>query len=507
MTAVLVNPNLVVQRNDPFTTGIVYMPIGLAYVAAVLRQARFPVHVIDAFGERPRQARRRGAFSILGLEPLEVAARLPDDATVAFVFANQLINHVSVVELIRTIKQARPGLPVVVMENTQAVTAYALSPVAALLTECGADYVLTGEPEPRAVAVMEAFHRGKGMEALRTIDGLHGPDFRNSPGGVIKALDSLPFPAWDLFPVRNYWSLRFAHGPQSTPRYLPMLTSRGCPFACRFCVAPATNRRLWRARSAANIVDEMEHHTRSLDVREFHIEDLNPTVDDARIRSICHEIIDRRIGVVWKLVAGTKIESIRDEETIELMAKAGCQYISFSPESGSPRVLRLMNKPFKVDHAVRLVSSMNRFGVRSQACFVLGFPGEQPEDRQMTRRLVKDLTRKGVDEIALFIMSPVPGAEIFDSLRGYQSLSELNFTPTWRDDYETLNRFRLRLYVSFLFWKARCHPGKIVRQGINFILRRFETKMEMVPYKALVLKRLDWGKRERLGRRWRGRGG
>ena len=61
------------------------------------------------------------------------------------------------------------------------------------------------------------------------------------------------------------------------------------------------------------------------------------------------------------------------------MARAGCRYISVSPESGSPRVMKLMGKSFKLEHATRLIRKMNRVGIRSQACFVLGFPGEEDE--------------------------------------------------------------------------------------------------------------------------------
>jgi radical SAM superfamily enzyme YgiQ (UPF0313 family) len=131
---------------------------------------------------------------------------------------------------------------------------------------------------------------------------------------------------------------------------------------------------------------------------------------------------------------------------------------------------------------------MNRVGIRSQACFVLGFPGEEDEDRKLTRDLIKDLARNGIDEIAIFIIAPVPGSEIFKDFHGYKSLSELTFTPTWRDDYEMLNRLRIRLYLRFVLWKLRYYPLKIFRQGINFLMRRFETKMEMVPYKAIVYK-------------------
>ena len=223
-------------------------------------------------------------------------------------------------------------------------------------------------------------------------------------------------------------------------------------------------------------------------MREFHIEDLDPTISDDRTREICQEIIRRELKVVWKIAAGTKVETIRDEKTINLMAEAGCRYISISPETGSPRLLKLMRKPFNLEHAIRLVKRMNKVGIRSQTCFVLGYPGENEEDLQMTWNLVRELTRVGVDEIALFIITPVPGSSIHTEFSGYKTLSELNFSPTWRADYSKLNKFRVRLYVHFLWWKLRYHPFKLLQQPINFLRRLFETKMEMTPYRALVLR-------------------
>ena len=108
----------------------------------------------------------------------------------------------------------------------------------------------------------------------------------------------------------------------------------------------------------------MEEHFHKFNVREFHIEDVNPTVNDKRTREICEEILARGLDVIWKISAGTKVETMRDERTIELMAKAGCKYISISPETGSPRVLDLINKPFKYGHAVNLVTKMNEVGIR-----------------------------------------------------------------------------------------------------------------------------------------------
>jgi len=241
-------------------------------------------------------------------------------------------------------------------------------------------------------------------------------------------------------------------------------------------VVPETNQQKWRARSAINVVDELDYFQRHLNVNEFHIEDLDPTISDERIKEICQEIINRGLKVTWKIAAGTKVETIRSEETIQCMAKAGCRYISISPETGSPELLKKMRKPFDLDHAITLVREMNQNGIYSQACFVLGFPGETKDDLKKTWSLVSRLTKEGIDEIALFIITPVPGSSIFDQYKGFKSLSECNFSPKWREDYKYLNRFRLRLYAYFLIMKLAYHPIKLLRQPFNFLHRRFQTK-------------------------------
>jgi anaerobic magnesium-protoporphyrin IX monomethyl ester cyclase len=495
MHAVLVNPNLVVQRSDPFTTGIVYLPVSLAYVAAALRASGAAVTVIDAFGEAPKAVRREGAFNVFGLTIDDVAARVPADASAVFVYAINLTNHISTIAIVRALKSRRPSLPLIVLENTQAVTAYALIEVADEFYAAGADFVVTGEGEHRSRQLLEALEAGADAVAIGAIEGVGTRAGHTPPGKPNSDLDALPFPAWDLFPLTNYWKLRHAHGPLTNARYLPLLTSRGCPYPCQFCVVPATNKMTWRPRSAVNVVDEIETHAAQFGLTEFHIEDLNPTISDTRIREICREIIRRRLNVTWKISAGTKVESIKNSETVDLMAKAGCRYISISPETGSPRLLKLVKKPFDLDHAVRIVTRMSEVGIRSQACFVLGLPGETAEDQALTRDLVRTLTKVGVDEIALFIVTPVPGSAFDHEWGGYDTLSDLNFSPVWRSDYRALNRYRVGLYARFLFWKLIHHPGRMLRQVANFMRRRFETKMEMVPYRALTV---TW-----LGRRAR----
>ena len=219
-------------------------------------------------------------------------------------------------------------------------------------------------------------------------------------------------------------------------------------------------------------------------VREFHLEDLNPGILKRRISEICDLILEKGLDVVWKIGSGTKIEHL-DEATIRKMGKAGCRYISISPESGSRKVLEKMGKFFDHDHAKKMVRVMHECGIISQACFVLGFPGEEEAQREETRRYILELARSGLDEIALFIMTPSPGSQIYDIYGGPKSLSSMTFSPKWRRDFPKIVRFRRSLYRSFLIEKAIHFPLDLLRQPFDMVSGHYRTKMEMAPVRLL----------------------
>lgn len=485
----LINPNLVVQSSDIFTTGIVYMPVGLASFAGALRKNNITCNVIDAFGQRPNQCWKEGAFLARGLRPAEVAAMIPDGSMAIVIYAINSSAYLSMKLMMQHIRRRFPEIPIIAMENTQAVTGPSLRHIKDSLHDAGFDYIITGEAEDRGIALLELLSKKAQKSEIAKIDGIslrdNGLTCYQPPQKTIDNLDGIAFPAWELFPLQNYWDLRYAHGPFETKRYLPLLTSRGCPYACTFCATPDMNNRSWRSCSAQNVVDQMQYCQSNFGVDEFHWEDLNPTVSEQRILDICTEIMRRKLKVIWKLVSGTKAETIRNESTLEIMSKAGCRYISISPESGSRRMLKRLDKQFDVEHAARLVKKMHELGMRSQACFLLGCPGEEEIDRRDTLKLVRYFTKLGIDEIAVFIITPMPGSRLFEDFNGYADYSELTFSPSWRSDYKELNKFRLSLYKNFIILKLLFHPKGLLQQPFNFLLRAFKTKMEMVPYRAL----------------------
>ena len=105
--------------------------------------------------------------------------------------------------------------------------------------------------------------------------------------------------------------------------------------------------------------------------------------------------------------------------------------------------------------------------------------------------MIFDLTKRGIDEIAIFIITPIPGSNIYDKFKDFGSLSNLTFTPSWRKDYKKLYKERLIMYLIFLCTKFLFHPIKMFKQTINFFRKKFDTKMEMVPYKVLRLKSFE----------------
>lgn len=167
-----------------------------------------------------------------------------------------------------------------------------------------------------------------------------------------------------------------------------------------------------------------------------------------------------------------------DEETLAALHKAGLVYMCLAPESGSERVRERMGKPLDTARLLRLAERARRLGIRVGAFFILGFEGEGDEDRCMTRDLVVALTRRGLDEISVFIWTPLPGAEAFGGETGWTRYEDLNWSPAWRRDYPLLQRTRRRLYARWLAEKALFHPLELGLSLARALTGRCELKGE-----------------------------
>ena len=461
MKLTLINPPLCSLNGDPFG-GIPSIPVGITYLAGYLREKGVDVGVVDAFGSAPLKKTVIGKNAYYGLSLRQILSRV--DTTIVGISVHSGVQEEFCLNLIKELKKLGKTLLVGGAAPTFSYKKY---------INAGADYVVLGEGEDVAYRVLCAIENG---DAANDIPGLVGQDFLNIERGFIKELDSIAYPAVDLLPLKNYWDLGYAHGP-ITGRYMFLITSRGCPYDCNFCAAPEMWKKKWRVRSVKDVVDEMEYHVKKFDIKDFHIQDDNFTFNPNRTKEFCREILSRGLKVNWKLPAGVKIETI-DSESVKLMSESGCNYLAFSPESGSPRMLKLMNKPFNHNYGVRMVKEFSANGIKVQSCFVLGYPGETNEDLGLTKSYVRQLIKAGVDEVALYVMCPLPGANV-----PQVENRAISFSPRWRSDYKKLNRVRQKLYIEFIVLKSIYHPLKMLKSAWNVLTGRYELKIEMTLYR------------------------
>jgi len=478
----LINPPLVCRRGDSHSSGIPYLPHGLAYLSAALQKTGLEHEVIDCFGEKPHHASGGGPYLIMGIPLGELSRRILSRPRSAIIlYANSVFNSHSVFEIAKSLRGVGGGVPIIVTENTQAVTGFSLLKCIPELLKTPISHAILGESESVLPHILPYLIEHQEVpEIYRSHVWSPGDMPEGKTNAMTADLDSLPWPAWKRFPLENYWNLKYAHGPTKEP-YLALLTSRGCPYPCGFCSVPVMNQRKWRMRSATNVVDEIAFLVDTFGVREFHWEDLNPTIHEKRMVEISNQILERKLSIRWRIVSGTKMDNLKIE-TLRKMVDSGMDYISFSPESGSPRVLKAIMKPFQHDHARSQVASLSRWNVRTQACFVLGYPGEEETDRQATLKYAKSLLKVGLGEVTYFIVAPMPGTPIENDIPGSEhELSDLTFTPCWRSDYTHLIRWRNRLYRSFFLYRILRTPLVFLQSCFRALTGKTNLKMEMFP--------------------------
>jgi radical SAM superfamily enzyme YgiQ (UPF0313 family) len=168
-----------------------------------------------------------------------------------------------------------------------------------------------------------------------------------------------------------------------------------------------------------------------------------------------------------------------DAETVRLMSTAGFRYLCLAPESGSDRVLRAMGKDVDLDHLAGIAATAAHCGIRVGCFVVVGYPGERARDRAATGALVERLVRLGVDDLSVFIWSPLPGAAAFELERGYGRLEDLCWTPRWRARYGVYEGARAGLYLRAFSVMVRARPLRLAASAMNVVTGRFETKGEM----------------------------
>jgi len=364
-------------------------PLGILYIAAVLEADGHEVEVIDAWAR------------CLSLE--EVLALVLEGAWDLVGFNTLTSNGEWVYRICKRIKEVQPETRIL-LGNVHA------SVYASFFLEQGCcDFVAHGEAEYIVRDLCRALERNTSVTDVGGLSLLvDGAPKRTGQGSVVQNLDELPIPSRHLVDMRLYTSRNFVTKINADGAYRVMLATRGCPFACTFCVVNAD--RNYRRRSPRLVVDEMELLVQEYDAS--FIEFLDPlfTVNKEHIIEVCKQIVDRRIQVEWQCEGHVNTVN---EEVLRWMKRAGCRNMAFGIETASEETIKRVRKGSSPSKARAAVTMANNAGISAHGLFIIGFPGETPAQAQETVDFALSLP---IDFAQFSILIPYPGSDIYRDL-------------------------------------------------------------------------------------------
>lgn len=351
-----------------------YQHVGLGYLAAMLENKGQNVLVIDAKLQRLNFERTVN----------EVVSFSPD-----MVGITAMTHEIDMAGRLATrIKEMVPSAFVVI--GGVHVTAL---PIQTLREYQAFDAGVMGEGEYVLIDIIERLkEKNFDFSNLKGVVYRKGRDILLSePLERIENLDNIPFPAWHQFSLAS--------------EYI-MITARGCPFSCIFCMQ-ASGKKV-RQRSAENVVDEIERVVTERPPVRFRFYDETFTLDETRVHRICDLIVRRGLHNRIRWSVTTRVDSINAELLLK-MKSAGCDHIEFGVESGDQEILDQIKKNITLEQAEETVGCAKRLGFHTEGAFILGHPHETVKTAYKTLYFASKLNP---DIVQLGIMVPYPGTEV-----------------------------------------------------------------------------------------------
>ncbi|MBI5533677.1 MAG: B12-binding domain-containing radical SAM protein [Deltaproteobacteria bacterium] len=273
----------------------------------------------------------------------------------------------------------------------------------------GIDACVVGEGEFAFLELCEAWVNGGTLDGVANLVRRSSGTMQRTPCRPLLTsaeLDALPYPAFHLLDLESVFA-RMTHGLfRKGKRVLPIMTSRGCPYPCAFCCRTMGKR--VRVRAADKVLDEIGALIDRYAIDEVYIEDDNFTMDRERALAILRGIRSRFPGLSVKFANGLRADRV-DATLLEAIRAAGGYWIGFGIESGSPRVLGLMNKQLDLERARSIVALAKDRGFKTGSNLIIGYPGETWSDILQSIRFFRSLE---LDSLAIVNLVPFPGTEV-----------------------------------------------------------------------------------------------
>lgn len=435
-------------------TGKPYAPIGTLYAAALLRQHGFDVAFHDTMFTSsvddicPALHQHRPAYFVIYDDGFNYLTKmcLSNMREAAF-------------GLIRHAKQC--GCTVLV-SSSDSTDHYGL------YLEAGADVVLLGEAEHSLLELVRTLEQGhtdfSGLGGIAWLQNNRVVKTARRP--VIKDLDSLPLPAWDLIDIYPYKTSWLKHAGYFS---INVATTRGCPFKCNWCAKPIYGNR-YNSRSPEHVIEELKLLR---DLFQYdHI-------------WFCDDIFGLKPGWVQDFAAlakraalqlSYKIQSRADlllqENYVSALAASGCESVWMGAESGSQKVLDAMDKGIRVEQIYQATRLLKHYGIRPCFFIQFGYPGELKADIELTVNMINELLPH---EIGISVSYPLPGTAFYEKVK-----SDMQQKFNWTDSDEMALLFQNTFKPAF-YKQLHRYVHKSYRRQIALNNLRYLTKH---PFKA-----------------------
>ena len=441
MKVLLINPPWITKGGIWQNVASCMPPFGLASIAAYLEKSDVSVEIIDADALKltyAEIARMLLAYSAEQKSIPEYVGITSSTPTIS-----------SALNISKTVKNIFPHTKIVLGGVHPSVMA------GDVLKEESVDFIVRGEGEETFRDLVTGVDRKKiaGLSYKEVKNIIHNPS-----RAVISDINTLPFPAYHLLPMKKYFPARGSY------RKLPalgMMTTRGCPGRCIFCLGSYLGQQV-RSRSSEKIFEEMFLLQDKYGIKEIGFYDDVFTTKKENVRNLCKKIINEKMNISWSCFA--RVDFV-DEELMRAMKAAGCHQIMYGIESGDEQILKNIHKKISLEKVKEIVGITKKIGIDVRAAFMLGNPGETKETMQKTIDYAINLA----PDVAIFnITTPYPGSEMF----GWAKENGLLLTENW-DEYDlsrpimnlpSVNPADIEKYYTLAYKKFYSRPDYLLKR-------------------------------------------
>jgi anaerobic magnesium-protoporphyrin IX monomethyl ester cyclase len=424
-----------------------YPPLGTLQAAAVLREAGFGIYLFDS-------NLKNGPSEIIP----EIQRTKPKYVVIyddGFNYLTKMCLTIMREAAFTLAKEGKNAGSIVIISSSDSTDHYEK------YLSIGVDYVVRGEGEETLKELVTKLEGNENVEDVRGVAfRKNGNTVANLSRSVLRNLDTLPLPAWDLADLEEYRDIwKKHHGYFS----LNLATTRGCPYKCNWCAKPIYGNR-YNVRSPEHVVHEIEFLLAHYAPDHFWMCDDIFGLKPGWVQTFQRLVNERNLRFKYKIQS--RVDLLLQENTIEALKHSGAETVWVGAESGSQKILDAMDKGTTVEQIYQATKLLKQHCIRTAFFLQFGYLGETQEDIQATLNMVLNLMP---DEIGISVSYPLPGTKFYEKVKDM-----LKEKQNWTDSDDLAMMFKNTYSPAYYKILHRyIHNRYRIQRGINQLKKSF----------------------------------